>query len=153
MKAMFQVWSLLQSSKKDKCLNLGMLQDFDGKLKRFRENSQDFERLANETDQKMADLESSITSSAESTDSVKDKSDLGQVQESVGNILMSTLAHKETLARMAEIMDQVKPVAKDEVTRLLQTTLADLTLRYVSMNTYSIEVLNMHYIFIRQHRF
>ena len=109
-----------------------MLQDFDGKLKRFRENSQDFERLANETDQKMADLESSITSSAKSTDSVKDKSDLGQVQESVGNILISTLAHKETLARMAEIMDQVKPVAKDEVTRLLQTTLADLTLRYVS---------------------
>lgn len=100
-----------------------MFQDFDAKLKKFRENSQDFERLAADLKAKMEGLETAMAARAQSVDQVKDKSGLGRVQESVNGLLVEVMASQETLGEMADLMNQLKPVAKDDVTKAFQAAL------------------------------
>ena len=98
-----------------------MFQDFDAKLKKFRENSQDFERLATDLTAKMEMLET--TMKTQSVDQVKDKSELGRVQESVNGLLVHVMSSQVTLGEIAALMNHLKPVAKDDVTKSLQSTL------------------------------
>ena len=100
-----------------------MFQDFDAKVKKFRENSQDFERLGKEMEDKMAGLETAAADKAKAVDKVKDKTTLGQVQEAVNGLIMDAMANQGVLDKMAELLNQLKPVAKDDVTKVFQSTL------------------------------